>query len=217
MSAVYYIIAFIVFWLLLLIVGGFFINGWYTITRGEYEEQVDGSRKKVGKIFKGWYFFWFKEKEDKKLTQYMGSHLIGMYQQIKGMLSAERMLQLYPGFIMTDETIDPFISNIESRLSVKAVLVDDEIEGRKRLFLYKESTDYVFPDWVRTVLAGCITCFSSIYGTIVFFTAHALMYNKLHAIYSWADNVYVAIFFVWISSLMIWAYLNTLFYKWAKF
>lgn len=208
------IIYFFILWLLLLIIGGGAINGFYNITRGEYEDLVDGTRRQRGKIFKGWYFFWFKEKEENQLTQYKGKYLIGIYNQIQN-ICTEAKISVFTTRLVVEKPMIDMTSHLEDKLNIKIVIEKEQFGGRDNyyMYIYKSEPAYVFPDWVRTVLAGCITCFSSVYGSIVFFTFHMLAYSKLNYIYAWSDYFYPAFIVTWISSLIIWGYINPLLYK----
>ncbi len=59
---------------------------------------------------------------------------------------------------------------------------------------YKVYTNYVFPEIIRTPLAECATCFSSIYGSIFYWSAVALIEQKL---FNWSNIPWLAAIFFW--------------------
>lgn len=156
--------------LLHLLVGALFICGWFAITRGSIEIMPDGSQKRVGKIFMGWYFFWYREHSRKLKIYYRGDELRKLLVQMDNSSTFKLSIEsinddrieiigsLVPKWI--DEMIQKFGIIIEDKQILRT--------GNHIVSFAKEYPNYVFPTWLRDVMAGCVTCHSSWLGTICF-------------------------------------------------
>lgn len=167
-----------------LLAGALLIVGFFAITRGNEITQPDGSIKRVGKIFKGWFFYWFKERADKLKVYYRDEELIKMIAQIRAIKAAADIKvyfeddkgknRLVSG--VAKGVIDGYFwAEVEARFNVKIDAVKTfvpENGGSDFAYMifkiYKEERNYVFPWYMRDMMAGCVTCHSSWLGSICF-------------------------------------------------
>jgi hypothetical protein len=219
----------------LLFVAAFVICGWFGITRGRIETLVDGTEEKHGKIFMGWYFFWHRTQGKKRI--YHSGYGLDKFavNAAQHHLKLERVIVgcNSPGYMKccdaTEDSIQYWHSgpisteaHVKVREHLKAHLIETPIgegnypPGAVWVSPYVEENDYVFPEWLRDVMAGCITCHSSVYGTLFFALFHLLvgkdilqagMYAPFAASFVW---VVLATWIVFCISL---AYLTTVLYK----
>lgn len=126
--------------ILLCIVASLAITGWFGATRGEVIVQADGTRKKSGKIFMAWYFFWAKK--DK--------------------------------------------------------------QGKN-----------VFPHWVHSPLATCITCMPTLYGNLIFWVFYASVDREIfNSMFLYPfPNKLTGLIEIWIAYWLSCSYICTLFWK----
>lgn len=217
------IILFFVFMGLLVIAGSTIIVGFFASSRGRIQVNVDGTKEKKGLILRGWYFFWHREKRNRKYVQYVGPWLqdiSAFFQQATGLpltLGPSGPCQ-YANYLVVDQKFKGHIEMLERNHKVKINVKDDRTKSNDpeadkntiEIYVHKDEPDYFFPAWVRDMTSGCITCHSSIYGSLIFWVTHALMYESvLHEIYSGFEYERLAIFFAWISYVFILAHRNT--------
>lgn len=185
-------IQFFAAYFLLLIAAAIITNGFFIVTRGHWETLPDGSREKKGALLKGWYFFWFKEKMEPNVLVYRGDQLQAMFDRIKAHSFIPTTLHMelkgnYSESINNYFIGDSFVTTVEFLQYLpklrNALGVDFKIgrlhEGLMSVTIYKEEPDYVFSWYIRTVLAGCITCFSSIYGALIFIIFNLTMSKSI--------------------------------------
>lgn len=192
------IIQFLQFFLIITAFGTLAVTGWYFITRGDEETLPDGSKKRTGKIFMGWYFFWTKEKSRKKKIFYQGEQLQKLVAELRSnylILDFDTdgfhfTVTVQPGKEAAATDISSYINDIEKKWDIKI----KGFNGLKHFKAYKEYPEYVFPELVRTPLATCATCFSSIYGSIFYWGAVSLVQQKL---FDWSYIPWLAAVFFW--------------------
>ena len=196
------------------------MNGWFSVTRGTEVDQVDGTKKRLGKIAKGWYFFWFKKKETPKRIQYKGQYLLEILKNVKA-LCPEAPITFAKDYLFVEKPMLDMIPVLEQNLKVK-ISASEQCpfceDGIYVMQFYKEEDDYVHAEWLRTVLAGCLPCFSSVYGTIIFLVFHSLALGSgtIGYMYSWSPYPVRAMIATWIMCMCIWTWLNMVFYKLAN-
>jgi hypothetical protein len=201
----------------LLLFGSMIMNGWFTVTRGSYELQVDGTKLKLGKICNWWYFYWYKEKMLPDCIYYANRPLLNLYNSLKkDWPEAELILSMKAGIIKVQLPFLDVIPQVERKYKLN-VSKKDIGDCMYELSFYVTETAYVFPRWLRHMLAGCITCFASLYGTIIFMTFHVVLNHTLeNDIYAWASNPTIAFICTYLGCLLCWAFLNTALYKLIK-
>lgn len=198
---------------LLLLFGSVLICGWFTITRGQIIENEDGTKEKVGKIFKGWYFFWFREKENKRRIYYSDSYLFSIKENLQKLGAKDLKLNFVNSLTAPKSFIRDSVF-YAMRLGVKFEFKTDETDPDNSaiVFVYKEEPDYVFPAWLRDMMAGCITCHGSLYGSIVFWTFYKLSDNGIID-NAWAEQTQPMIILVWLSYMVMLSFVNTALWK----
>lgn len=203
---------------LLLIAGALVINGWFIVTRGQWKEEVDGTKTREGALVKGWWFFWFKEREERKRVWYAGSKLASVVDQINAQAKFKHLkldLEVGDYLYASNNILIPYNADIlKEAFDVGVTVLDNMKDGRVRIVLYSDEPNYVFPEWVRTMLAGCITCFSSLYGSAIFWTAYCY-FGK-----DWFGGDPLSrcmlVLLTWIAYMLGLAYMNTYLYKKAS-
>lgn len=179
-----------------LIAGALFIVGWFSITRGSLEVMPDGSVKKHGKLFKGWYFFWFKIKEFERVY-YKDEELEKFMVQVKQLLDCKATLNEAGASFNVGCAVDKE-GEIEARFDVKLLVKPrGGATVSNDVFVYKSYPKYVYPDWVRDMLAGCVTCHSSWMGTLIYWAVIFFMREEVLGFFtSWtAYPILLAIVF----------------------
>lgn len=191
-----------------LLFGAFFICGFFSITRGAIELLPDGTKRKNGKIFKAWYFFWFREVGKNKLF-YAGQQLENLLLQVQTS-NVNKFTVIDKGesdkyIVISGSTTQDTIREMEMRFNIKLLtkrIVDDTI-----IYFYKEEPAYFFPWYLRDMMAGCITCHSSWLGTLLFFSLYQVMEFSQ---FSWP-----LLIFAWISYCVSLAFVTTA--LWRKY
>lgn len=208
------LITFFVSFLLFLLASSILITAFFCVTRGYSETLPDGTERRYGKILKGYYFFWFKEKVKQKLY-YKDDELAIIADQISAYYDADIYRNGDPfkkgssDTLICDEAFIDYIPLLRKKLEI-GFQVEDRASGKLFLKVYQEEAVYVFPEWIRTVMAGCITCTPTVYGNIVFWSAYFLLKRDVtdSFLLPFKDSG-VSIFFVWIAYWISLSWLNT--------
>lgn len=197
---------FILVFFAVIFLGSLAVTGWYFITRGEEKLMEDGSKKRVGKVFKNWYFFWTKTKPQKKKVWFDEAHLFDLFVKIK------------PKFLVSRDVYDLVQEGVtfkiqqaqkwyeEMRWIENAFDVKFFDKGGGIYSVYKEYDDFVYPYWVRDPIAVCATCFSSVYGSIFYWVLVAL---PKQSIFGWANTPWLAAVCFWIAFCFSLSVVNT--------
>lgn len=197
----------LIIYLLFIFASSLVIVGWFVTSRGELKEQIDGKFKKEGSLFKEWEIFWYKKKLLPKKTLYTGNHLFKVMKEVRSaaiQLGWNGHIDPQHDHLITTNDIKVKIKWIEYLTEAK-IRFEQEDESLVRLFIYKVEDDYVFPEVIRMPVAGCVTCYASIYGSIIFWGVH-LLWNKFQY------EVFQLIL-VWIAYIFSVAVVNTFIYK----
>lgn len=213
------VINFFIVYFLLLAFGGIICTGWHSITRGFEKTLPDGSKKKVGKLFKGWYFFWFQKKEVLRI-HYSGDALFAIFSKFRPYYSG-----IYKPFIscvghegcsnmsmLVDYTFLDAIPLLRSTFDINFIVKVGNDKGEYIVFVYGEEPVYRFPEWLRDPLAGCVTCYASIYGSVIFWTFYALAKTSSlgDVCQLWVEMMYSGtVFLVWVAYCISLAFVNT--------
>jgi hypothetical protein len=210
------ILQFLMYFFGILYAGHYTIMGWYHITRGKEEVQEDGTIKRTGKLFKGWYFFW-TQKHRAVEYKVVGRELDRFYDTF--LVELTKLQDTYD-FKFYNWPVDSCLeltggrATIERIEEVMAPLWSKDgmsytvgMHGNGALvFFYKKKADYRFPLWLRDPLAQCPTCFASIYGTLFYLFAILLPGVPL---FCWSNHPILAGLFCWVVFCFSIAYLNT--------
>lgn len=208
---------------LLLIAAAVIISGWFLITRGEIRKMPDGTEIQTGNIFKAWYFFWMKEVGEKRywynleslaefvflVRPYIGSRHIEVFGQ-------EHPIYGFPVVVDADMEDKAYLIEREMQVNLTFLINPDIPAGRLLMYICKKDPVYRFPEWIRKMMAACITCHASFYGSLIFVGFHALCSkDDLHHFYAFVpDNLFdVAIVMTWIAYSFSLSYILTYLYK----
>jgi hypothetical protein len=203
MLVLFYFSAFFMF----LLFGAIVITGFYSVTRGSIKTMPDGTKKKEGQLLRDWYLFWYREVKTKKRYQYVGNELtkiVTTWQQSAYKFGIADYLS--DRIVVSSHPDQKTLTMVAKSLNIVA-----EMErGRQgvEVKFYMEETQYVFPWWLRKMLAGCITCHSSWLGSIIFWTGYFFAAN-----YGAAINSNLLVFLTWISYCFALAFLSPYLYK----
>lgn len=196
-----------------LLFGAFFIVGFFAITRGTEEIYPDGSKYRVGKIFKGWFFFWFRERKNKIRKYYRLEELKKLLIQIDNSSQLKLVITKQGNnyIDISGRVPESWKSEIEIRFGVKMDEKLIEPDGNSTLHFYKEYPNYVYPWWIRDALAGCITCHSSWLGTICFWLPFLLTDKEQvwGTIYGFTDHLVAGLVVTWIAYCISLAFVTT--------
>lgn len=190
------------------------INGFYKATRGFWKTKADGRVVKAGYILKGWYFFWYQETGKKKIYYNNASliRLVKQFQQVTGITQMEFDRPNAPTCFFTLPEFSSFKLTLETNYNV--CIQQDYVDGKLKCWIFEEEPVYKYPCWLREVLAGCITCFSSFYGTLLFSIFHLMMGGDVYdEMYSAFTYPHLATAFCWMGYVLALAYVNTLLNK----
>lgn len=159
---------FILLFVTVLFVSSIFINGWFEITRGRWEIRPDGKKEWVGKIFNFWHKFFQQHKEKKAF--YKDDEFLKAWVKVALPLKPEQIIELLDNNAHVK-------AGAKDLNKLKAVALEKgyglqwkEYSTDKTeylLNLYKMEQVYKFSDYIKDPLGTCITCFSSVYGVIM--------------------------------------------------
>lgn len=191
--------------LFFLVAGSLSVTGWFFITRGEEIVLEDGTKKRNGKIFKNWYFFWTKQKPCKKKIYFDENHIAVLLAEIKSYFYAEGLTHI-SRVGRTVMIVKPELFYDQMKLIEKNYQIRFFDKGGGQYAIYKEYPNYVYAYWVKDPLAVCATCFSSIYGSIFYWSLVALVKKPL---FTWSGSPALAAIFFWIAFCFSLSVLNT--------
>lgn len=202
---------------MLLMASAIVINGFFLSSRGYESENPDGTISHYGMILKWWYFFWYKEHKNKKRYRFTGERFIVILAKINQYLPAQlREPPVYDNdshasASVLKEWID-FGAVIEKELKIELEFALVPLYSSRRvLTIYQSEPDYVFPEWIRKMMAGCITCHASFWGSLTFVSFHVVCSKQfLHEWYHFSSAPYsVMVFLTWIVYTLGLAYIAT--------
>lgn len=227
-------ILYLVNWFLLLLASAIFCNAIFLVTRGRYEYKPDGTREREGALLRAWWFYWFKEKPQKKVYWYQGDSMQAVFDQVRGIVPAGIQMTLNRDFtkptVYSDHFTDmrvnstfgttieffSWLPQLRNALDVK-FKIDSIDKGVVTVMVYKEEPDYVHSWYLRTMMARCITCFASFYGLITFLAIN-LMFSKeilVNSLYGFYGDIppYIYLPVTLLAYCVSLAYVNTLAYN----
>lgn len=219
---------------LLILAASIITNGFFMITRGNYEIQPDGSRAKKGALLKGYYFFFFREWPTAKRHWYSGDELSELFDMIRANVPGNITMILnravqtannssFPkdmkvgGSFQVDGEFINYFPKLRKSLGVKFKTERIPHSENMNILVYKEEPNYVFNYYIRTMLAGCITCFSSFYGMLIFILANLIFSDEVleYSLYGFYGNVPAVVYYplTALCYCVSLAYVNTLLWK----
>lgn len=211
------IIEFLLFFILLLIITAIAINGIFLASRPHEEVRPDGKVLRNGKVLQGWYYFWHKTKGAPEMVWFRGDEGITLLHQIKSHYRnrIEKCLSYEVGHstFIAGEEFKNNASTLEAILDVKFEIKRYSNTSADYLVkAYREYPRYIFPEWVRDMMAACVTCHATVYGNVAFWVATGLVNNE----YAWATNPTAALIASWVAFWLCLAYLNTWLFQRVK-
>lgn len=200
-------------YLMLLLASAPFITGWFAITRGYVSFLPSGEVLRTGKILKGWYFFWYKERAEKLSIMYANEELKKLVVLLKNGYGIN-VKEIGESKIILGYQLDPELRfRMETDHSIRFQLVDTPTYT---YWIVKEFPDYVFPEWARSMMAGCITCHASFYGSLVYWFFFCLVGKSSlqHGMYALSpDNFVLIVILTWGAFCISLSWFLTLFWK----
>lgn len=199
------ILDFFILYFLLIIIGSFFINGWYTITRGYYELQPNGSLKKKGNIFMDWSFFW--ERKGTCVEDYEEKQVAQKMELLKSMRpDVAQRIKVSGGYL--------YISSIDDSEVIKQVVNCNlrwigQTDGGFKYALFAELPQYRFPWWVRYPLSECVICMSSVYGSLFWWVFVWLQVNA----FNWTEREKISYSVFWVIFIITLSAVNKFVHK----
>lgn len=174
-------ISFIIFFLLVLTVQGFFISGISMASEGETKILPDGSEEDSEMIFyplKKWIM-----KKKKEAVFYKGIPLAALLVKIKGKFGdikfaeTENEIVFFPNREMFDfvTRLKPLIEKEFDVFMADAVVATDSRKSGYAFFVFKET--HVHSKWLRNPTFGCIKCMPSIWGTLTFWPIQEMIFG----------------------------------------
>jgi len=211
------VLIYLVTFFLFLLFGGIAISGFYSVTRGSIKTMPDGTKKKEGQLLRDWYLFWYREARvrsypskqwvvRKKKYQYVGDELtkiVATWQNTAFKFGIANYLS--DRIVVASHPDQRTLNMVANSLNI-AVIMEKGQEGIEVKF-YMEETEYVFPWWLRKMMAGCITCHSSWLGSIIFWTGYGIAHNQL------AINSNLLVILTWIAYCFSLAFISPYLYK----
>jgi hypothetical protein len=210
---------FSVFFMFLLF-GAIVITGFYSVTRGSIKTMPDGTKRKEGQLLRDWYLFWYQEAREwqdtttglkwrvkKKRFQYVGNELTKIVQAWQNTGAKFGISNYYQDRIVVASHPDQRTIDMYAQSLGLLVVLDRGQEGIEVKF-YMEEIEFMFPWWVRKMLAGCITCHSSWLGSIIFWTGYFCAVQ-----YGVAINSNLLVILSWVSYCFALAFLSPYLYK----
>lgn len=203
-------ITFLIVHSILLFTGALFCLGWYTITRGRHEVLPNGRVVSHGKLFKAWSLY-FNRKTTPVYIQYNDQFLkelllMGMAADLRQEWRDTTVSVVDGSLFLNVKLSEALIDYLKLNYQIEIEL-DDRPGNGYTYYVFKKMDSYVFPEWLRDMLAACPTCFASFYGTIYFFVVvGSIGYETM---FGWAKIPVMAFFFFWISYCFSLAVINT--------
>ncbi|HEU4608975.1 MAG TPA: hypothetical protein VFS31_12755 [Chitinophagaceae bacterium] len=188
------------------------ICGWFAATRGWEVELPDGRKERKGKLFKAWYFFWFQEKGSKR-RYFENDSLYEIGERIKA-ISNVYVEEYGTARLIASESILPHLPKLRYHLKLN-LDIEPALNDKVLVTVFKEYPNYLFPEWIRDPLAGCITCFPTVYGNLIFWVFAILAkYTNLNTdVYVFLDMSFWGLMATWIGYWLTLAFTCTLFWN----
>lgn len=206
---------------MLLIASCLTICGFYLSSRGEIEIHPDGQIEKHGNILKAWFFYWTKEHPSKLIYHYQEDALKNVMLKMKNYLPKNLEMSIgekgdhgFLSIVINDKFLD-YKPIIEKEMGICFEYVN--IGTYLLVYPIKKEPHYIYPEWIRKMMAACITCHASLYGSIIFWTFHffckkELLHNYFYAITN-ASLYWPLVFATWMAYTLSFSFLATFMYK----
>lgn len=213
-QSIVYLISWFVFFFALIEFSSLVICGWFATTRGYKHTAPDGKEEQDGMLLKAWYFFWFNEFQQKKHTYYIGDQLDILIEKLKKTTGLNGLMR-YPDSELHFFAPAEFIAFIPDIKIANGVIVEYyPVANGIMVKIALEEPHYMFAEWVRQMMAGCITCHASFYGSIIFWVLYSVVDNSVwNMVYGAFHTRWIVILLTWIAYTFSLAYVNTVKYR----
>lgn len=212
-------INFILLYSLLICLTALFINGWFAITRGRWEFKADGTKYWTGKIFNK--FHYWLQRHEVKWENYTGNEWMKIFSKFKPFFNDSQIIGFDTNYVLVKKMTERqasllYIYALDKGLNIR-IEEPKENNPEKNMIItaFKEIHIYKMPELLRDPLGMCITCMSSVYGTLawIFWLLLAKHINTIHP----STSVTVFLEMSWIFKTGLWvlfcialAYVSTL-------
>lgn len=158
-------LTFFLIYVVLIFLSAMFANGFYNITRGQWNIKPDGSKEWTGKIFSFWSKF--LQQHTIKREYYIDKEWYKVL-QVFIMYIDDQIIEIHPNGVVLKKM------GVNEKAKFESFLVHNSLSFTSKGFgdsgqlyqFYKEVKVYKIPMWVSAPLGECITCLSSVIGTL---------------------------------------------------
>lgn len=183
---------FLASFVLLLVIGAFFIIGFYIITRGERTVQPDGSQKITGKLLRNWSLFW-EQTNGKRMLYFRGNQLLDKFYLLhKYNPELFDKLDITEG-LMCLKVLTPLSQS--DKVSIAEILECQVHVKDEFVFLFTEEPIYRFPELIRYPLSQCPPCMASVLGSFIYWSYLFMTTNDFG---SWGPIDIISALFWWV-------------------
>lgn len=188
------LLSFLTIFILMTLLGGPLIMGWFIITRSSVYVNPDSTLRVTGMIFKRWSLFWEGAHDRVMWFSREETRLKFILLQKTRPDIAAKLTYNKLGHIWQDQWLSD--NELIGMEDVLACHVDVRPDG---LYLFVDDSQYTFPDWVRKPLSQCPPCMSSVYGSALYW----FIILQVNGLFSWAAKENLAKFGFWIIFCLI--------------
>ena len=150
-----------------LILSAIFIVGFYLITRGEWITKPDGSKEWVGKIFSFWSKF--LQQHTIKRLYYSGDEWVKKMSELMHFFDDNDIIEVFDNGVVIQKMTKKRLGLLRYFCEQRNILFTYKEYGSGILInVYKEEKQFKIPFWISAPLGECITCVSSVWGSVMF-------------------------------------------------
>jgi len=177
---------FILFYGVLIFLSALIINGFFSITRGRWELNPDGTKYWTGKIFKG-YHKWLQRHTVEHIP-YGNDEWLKIYFQLKSYFQDKDILTVFENGMVVKKMDELRTTTFFAFALAKGIKVNlktapgENKEANLIIAAYKPVNKYKLPEWIRDPLGDCITCMASVFGTLLW-VFWLLLATHINAVY----------------------------------
>jgi len=208
---------FILFYGMLLLLAAFICNGWYSITRGWWAVNPDGTKVWKGKVFNK--FHYWLQRHTVKTVAYSGEEWLKILFQLKSFFADKDIISISENYLLIrpmDEIKTTMFFAFAASKGVKVnvnIMPGDSKEKAMMIVAYQEVKSYILPDLIRYPLGECLSCMSSLYGTLVWFCLMPIVFSAENIYSTAATRIFTALNFpahilLWVFFCIILSHLN---------
>ena len=152
-------------YVLLIFLSAMAINGFYNITRGQWNTKPNGTKEWSGKIFS--FYSRFLCEHDVLKEFYIDEEWLKIFFTVRIWLKPEDILSIEPNGVILRKFDHNERKQFESFLAHHDLHFISKGYGDGEIYqFYKEVNRYKIPSWVSAPIGECITCLASVGGTL---------------------------------------------------